>query len=322
MNLWYYVPTIIAQYLPGYNADVGPDLNLDTDSTSGLDAGADLETEKPIYIPASTDHKGIIVLYYQCDNKILYDKINELTKAVIPKISTQPTETEPIKELFRWVFGETKTNTKENLVKMNKIDNNIGIFEDLSRKIEMMTTIDHIRMTNPSLTYGPISEYNTCPELHTQILRRFKHNKGSIEVMRILMIVKWDFNLHLVNRWEADINETDLLLITKQRHKLELYMECMTLYKDCLTIGRMFREKHYNDLEETVVTNHIQNDFIDGLNDVLNGLIRYHRKYKQFLHILNCFERKRYYKFIETRCEFPPLNINVSCQNKSIHFSN
>ncbi len=300
----------ILSYIPVVNWFV---TNNDNNTTEQTPVEAVEVPEKPdpiepvIQIPDSTEHKGVIMLYYECLNKTLFDQIDNLDS----DLSEYLEEISSIKGMFKWAFGGDKMEKK------------IAMFEYTTKLVDIVVRVDNVRENNPNLIYGQIVEYETSPELHHRVLRRLKHNQGVRQLMRLLYIVKWNIRIKLVDNWEeivtVSFDDPALMTVTKKVDKLVLYVKYMNKDRECIHKGIEFRKKHYIALGQDKTTNHLNKEFIMDFNVMMKDFVVYFKLYDEFRKSLNWLEERRFHEYKETLPDFPTLNFGAYTKSKRIY---
>ena len=218
-----------------------------------------------------------------------------------------------VKTLFKLAFTK------------NKITQFIGMAGQVSNMINNLTSIESIRENNPHLEYAQTIEITSNLNLDPKIIASFEHNKQEKTLLRILYFVKWYFKLNLVDNWEETlkISVSNLQTVTQKPKKLQLYIDYIDRYRDCIHKAIEFRKKHYDSLQEKMVKNYFNNEFIFDFNNLFNNMIKNMKLYTEFKNSLNWLEYKRFKEYNEReKGKFPALVFRFNCGGEKLYCSN
>ncbi len=267
---------------------------------------SEIESKKDTKIgtPETTHYNGCISLYYSCDSGALLNNASETLE------NRTDNSVNSISGMFKWAFG---TDKQERTFQMCD-----GILTGLDRIMEIDTKAN---ITNTGIRYGRSIEYETSPDLNSNIIRRMKHNQGVKDIFRVLWTINWEFKLTLLPNWYSlltvDLNDSELITVTKNTQKLSLYSNYLSSYRNSIQKAIELRAKYYTCLQQKSVINHIDKDYLLSMIELYKDVINTLKILMEFKKSLNWMEEKRFEEYYKNRINLN-LRVNFKLTNKYV----
>jgi len=242
------------------------------------------EPEKLIEIPTNTEHGGIVYLYYKPDKKTL--------KLIKSKHSSDIEKIKPVKFFFDFLFKVKSKKTKKLLGALVDYFRNFICFIEF---VENLKNTDSLEYSDPDeLENGEIPQ-----NLLTQ-------NKK-----RCLFTYNWTFKLNIPEKWKQTIedNINGFHGIVKNKH-FDKYKPLMYTYISCIETGILFRKKYYKQLQEKIVFNECNINFMKDMNVLFTIFSNYAKLYSEFTNRLSKNDKKNFKLYQSSLSNFPSMNMS------------
>ncbi len=257
-------------------------------------------------IPDSTDQEGAMHLYYKCDSEYSHNKLNstntfgdEIEKLLKKKNFVKLA----MKVLLpKFIIGDQKSFF---IQKMKLLSPNYKL-------LNILATIEDMRINDDSIPYGNPEEIKNCTELNAEQIKQ--HNRNVMgQLYRNLYTFEWSFKLDLPK--DRRDKQFDISHITTNKSKQEMYKYSMKKYKSILEDGIIFRKKYYKLMQQEVIINDINMEFMRDYGNLFDELIEYMELYAELQSHLSKKQRKK----LETSSpNIGTLNLNFNFNCKSI----
>ena len=261
--------------------------------------------ESKLGIEETKHYNGNIALYYSCDS---FELLNDISETISNETDNSVNS---ISGMFKWAFGTD--NHERNFQMCDEI------LTGLDRIMEIDTKVN---IPDAGVRYARLIEYETSPDLNSNIIRRMKHNQGIKDIFRVLWTINWEFKLTLLPNWVSlltvDLNDPDLITVTKNNQKLHLYSNYLSSYRNSIQKAIELLANHHTCLQQKNVINHIDKDFLLSMIELYKGVINTLKILIEFKKSLNWMEEKRFGEYYKNRINLK-LRVNFKLAHKYVN---